>query len=48
MNKLTLQLRTFVIEKYYKYDTTQRIHEEWIIKYGDGINPLYTATIYHL
>ena len=39
MNKLTLQQRIFVIEKYFQYGNAQRVCEEWINEYGDEINP---------
>ncbi|CAI9738112.1 XP_014784835.1PREDICTED: uncharacterized protein LOC106879674 [Octopus vulgaris] len=48
MNKLTLQQRIFVIEKYYKYGNARKVREEWINEYGDKINPPHRDTIYHL
>lgn len=48
MNKLTLHQRIFVIEKYFQCGSAQRVREEWIIEYGDEINPPHRDTIYYL
>ena len=48
MNKLTLQHRIFVIEKYFQYGNAQGVGEEWINEYSHEKNPPHGDTTYHL
>ena len=47
MNKLTLQHRIFLIEKYFQCGYAQRFREEWINEYSDEKSPPHGDTIYH-
>ena len=48
MNKLTLQRRIFVVEKYFLYGNAQRVLEEWINEYGDEGSLPHRDTIFYL